>query len=125
MLCLHAKPAASSTTENGSFWFCDQQPKCHFICSEEDGYLYDKAIHAFLATNQAQPKCCVAGNPEDPEERNFAKIRVVKDPLKANYGDLFSHVQKGMNDVNTSSGEMKLSFRNRYVNMENRAIYGK
>ena len=86
MLCLHGKPAASSTTENGSFWFCGQHPKCHFICPEDEGYLYDKAIQAFLATKQERPKCCAS---ENSEERNFAKIRVVKDLLKASFGRPF------------------------------------
>ena len=85
MLCLHGTPAASSTTENGSFWFCGEYPKCHFICPEEEGYLYDKAIRAFLATNQERPKCCAV----DYEERNFAKMFVVKDPQSKNYGRPF------------------------------------
>ena len=95
MLCLHGKPAVSSTTENGTFWFCGEHPKCHFICSEEERYLYDKAIQAFLATKQERPKCC-AVNRTGPfsEERNFAKIEVVKDPQKANYGRPFFKCSK-------------------------------
>ena len=86
MLCLHGKPAVSSTTENGTFWFCGEHPKCHFICSEEEGDLYEKAIEAFLTTKQERPKCCAVDS-TDPfcEERNFAKIEVVKDPQKENY----------------------------------------
>ena len=89
MQCLHGKEAASSTTKNGDFWFCGQNPKCQFICSEEEGLLYDGAIQAFLAANCVLPKCCVLEDPEDPQECNFAKIRVVKDPQKANYGRPF------------------------------------
>ena len=66
MQCLHSKEAASTTTEKGHFWFCAQNPKCQFICSEEDGYLYDRAIQAFLAVNQVLPKCCVLEDPDDP-----------------------------------------------------------
>ena len=92
MQCLHGKEAASSTTENGNFWFCAQYPKCQFICTEEDGYLYDKAIQAFLTANQVLPKCCVFEDPDDindPQECNFAKIYVVKDPMKESYGRPF------------------------------------
>ena len=38
-------------TENGTFWFCNQYPKCQFECSEEADYLYERAIHVFLAVN--------------------------------------------------------------------------
>ena len=94
MQCLHGKAAASSTTENGDFWFCAQNPKCEFLCSEEDGLLYDRAIQAFLATNQVLPKCCVLEDPDDDQECNFAKIYVVKDPLKENYGRPFFKCSK-------------------------------
>ena len=57
MLCLHGKPAVSSTTENGTFWSCGEPSTC-FVCSEEEKQLYDKAIKAFLATKQDRPKCC-------------------------------------------------------------------
>ena len=87
MLCLLGKLAASSTTKNGSFWFCGEHPGCHFICSEEEGYLYDKAIQAFLATKQERPKCCAVN--KTSEERNYAKIRVVNDLQKASFGRPF------------------------------------
>ena len=94
MQCLHGKEAASSTTEKGDFWFCAQNPKCQFICSEEEGHLYDRAIQAFLAVNQVLPKCCVLEDPDDPQECNFAKIYVVKDPQKENYGRPFYRCSK-------------------------------
>ena len=94
MQCLHGKEAAATTTENGDFWICAQNPKCKFICAEEDGLLYDKAIQAFLAVNQVLPKCCVLEDPDDPQECNFAKIYVVKDPLKENYGRPFFKCSK-------------------------------
>ena len=77
MLCLHGKPAATSTTEKGTFWFCDEPFSCHFICSEEEAFLYDKAIKEFLATKQDRPKCCSV-TPEASAERNYARIRVAK-----------------------------------------------
>ena len=57
MLCLHGKPAVTSTTENGTFWSCGEPSTC-FVCSEEEKQLYDKAIKAFLATKQDRPSCC-------------------------------------------------------------------
>ena len=78
MQCLHGKEAASLANENGNFWFCAQNPKCQFICSEDDSYLYEKAIQAFLSANQALPRCCVL--------KDFAKFNVVKDPNKKSYG---------------------------------------
>ena len=74
-------------TKNGTFWFCGEHPSCHFICSDEKLYLYDKAIQVFLAYNQERPKCCAVG--EDYEERNFAKIGVVTDDKKENFGRPF------------------------------------
>ncbi len=77
MQCLHKLPAGTSETENRLFWFCNQNPTCHFICSEDEGYLFENAIIAYHKTGQPQPKCC--GN-------NLAKLRVVKDMLKQSYG---------------------------------------
>ena len=57
MKCLHGEPAAHSTTQNGSFWFCGQNPSCNFFCCEDEGYLYEKAITAWRATKQAHPQC--------------------------------------------------------------------
>ena len=93
MLCLHGKEAVA-TTENGDFWICAQNPKCTLICTEEDGLLYDKAIQTFLSVNQVLPKCCILEDPDDPQECNFAKIYVVKDPLKENYGRPFFKCSK-------------------------------
>ena len=80
MRCLHKLPARTSETENGLFWFCIQKPTCNFICSEDEGYLYEMGIIAFERTKQPQPYCC--GN-------NPAKLRVVKDITKQNYGRPF------------------------------------
>ena len=57
MLCLHGKPAVTSTNEEGTFWSCAESPRC-FKCSQENAVLYEKGIQAFLATNQERPKCC-------------------------------------------------------------------
>ena len=94
MLCLHGKEALSSYNENGPFWFCSQVGKddCHLMCSEEGGYLYDKAIQAFLATKQERPKCCAVD--KTSEKRNFAKMFVVKDLPNENFGRPFFRCPK-------------------------------
>ena len=79
MLCLHGKEATKSTTENGTFWFCNQPEKCHFLCSDEQTYIYDAAIKKFLATKQSVPKCC----------SGEAKMKVVTDMEKQNFGRPF------------------------------------
>ena len=56
MKCLHGEPAAYSTTQNGSFWFCNQSPSCHFFCSEDERYLFEKAIELWKSTIQPQKK---------------------------------------------------------------------
>ena len=78
MLCLHGKEATKSTTENGTFWFCNQPEKCHFSCSDEQTYIYDAAIKEFLTTKQSVPKCC----------SGEAKMKVVTDK-KQNFGRPF------------------------------------
>ena len=82
MLCLHGKPAVTSTNENGTFWTCGESTGC-FVCSEEEAPLYDKAIKAFLSTNQNRPRCCVitpvwcsACTITPTGERCYAKFRV-------------------------------------------------
>ena len=94
MLCLHGKEAIGTTTQNGNFWICGQYPKCQFICTEEEGPLYEKGIQAFLAVNQILPKCCVLEYSDDPQECNYAKICVVKDPQKKSYGRPFFKCSK-------------------------------
>ena len=49
MLCLHGKPAVTSTKENGTFWSCAESPGC-FVCPEEDAPLYEKAIREYWST---------------------------------------------------------------------------
>ena len=104
MLCLHGEEAGTSTTKNGTFWYCKQPSKCHFMCSEDQVHLYDKAVKEFLATKQDRPKCCAAkiqgqrtmvndgDNVEIPEvavQRNYAKMKVVTDMEKESYGRPF------------------------------------
>jgi hypothetical protein len=80
MECLHKLPAATTQTENGEFWFCEQKPSCHFICSKDEEYIYENTLSAFHATEQPQLVCC---------DNNAATFRVVKDIIKDNYGRPF------------------------------------
>ena len=52
MKCLHGKPAAHSTTQKGSFWFRNQSLSCHFFCSEDEEYLFEKAVESWKSTKQ-------------------------------------------------------------------------
>ena len=79
--CLHAEPCAQSTTQNGSFWFCNQNPSCNFFCSKDEGYLYEKAAAVWKSTKQPHPHCEKHGK--------LAKMHVVKHFLKSNYGRPF------------------------------------
>ena len=81
MKCLHGKAASSSTTKNGSFWFCGQNPTCNFFCSGDEGYLYEKAINSWRSTSQSQPQC--------EGHHKLAKMCVVKDMMKESYARPF------------------------------------
>ena len=78
MKCLHGEPAATSTTENGTFWFCGQNPSCNFFCPKDVGHLFEKAIDAWRATKQPHPEC--------KEHHQLATMCVVKDMMKESYG---------------------------------------
>ena len=85
MLCLHSKPAITTTTDKGTFWFCGEPFSCNLICGK-DKLLYNKAVQTFLKTNQPRPVCCGIKNSDD---RRYARLRVVKDTSKASYGRPF------------------------------------
>ena len=72
MLCLHNKPTGKIKTEKGTLWVCQQPSTCHFSCSEDQKYLYSRAVERFLRTNQAQPLCCMG----EGTSRNYAKMKV-------------------------------------------------
>ena len=81
MKCLHGELCAHTTTQNGSFWFCIQNPSCNLICSKDEGYLYEKAAAAWKSTKQPHPRCETHGK--------LAKMHVVKNLLKSNYSRPF------------------------------------
>ena len=80
MLCLCGKPT-------DAFRRCDQEPSCHFICPEDEAWIYDRAVKKFLATKQDRPKCC--GVTPKASERNYAKFGVSLVP-NAVYLDVLS-----------------------------------
>ena len=58
-----------------------QNPSCNLICSKDESYLYEKATAAWKSTKQSHPRCEKHGK--------LAKMRVVKNLLKSNYGRPF------------------------------------
>ena len=85
MLCLHGKPTGKIKTEKGTLWVCQQPSKCHFLCSEDQEYLYAGAVKDFLETKQPRPLCCMG----EGTSRNYAKMKVVTDMEKENFGRPF------------------------------------
>ena len=55
--CLHKNLLLAPRQKKGSFWFSGQNQTCNFFCSENDGYLYEKAIAAWRSMNQPHPVC--------------------------------------------------------------------
>ena len=91
MLCLHGEEAASTENEKGKFWYCNSpDEKCLFVCSDEQADLYEKAIKAFLTTNQPIPRCCAG----EKMQRHLCRMEVVKDMEKPNFGRPFFVCQK-------------------------------
>ena len=60
---------------------CNQSPSCHFFCSEDEGYLFEKAIESWNSTKQPHPRC--------DGHQKLARMRVVKDLMKPSYGRPF------------------------------------
>ena len=81
--------ASRSTTQNGSFWFCNQSSSCQFFCPEDEGYLFEKAIESCKSTKQPHPRC--------DGHQKLARMRVVKNLLKPTYGRPFFVCSDKMN----------------------------
>ena len=81
MECFHGKPAACSTTARDTFWFCGETPSCEFFCHDEDCYLFTRAMEACQNSDSNHTIC--------PTHQRLAKLRVVKDKMKDNYGRPF------------------------------------
>jgi hypothetical protein len=117
MECLQGKSASTSTTNNGSFWFCGQNPSCHFFCSEEDGYRFEKAIRTWKSAGAHQPQC--------HEHQKLARMRIVKDPMREDYGNHFSSVLTVKILVLSGNGAMSPRQLDQTAVMVFRAVYGK
>ena len=81
MECLHGKPASSSKTANGVFFYCGQKPSCNFFCSQNDCCYCESAISRWRKSNIRQPRC--------HGHEKLAKMQVVKDILKPSFGRPF------------------------------------
>ena len=60
---------------------CGQNPSCNFICAEDEGYTYEKAITSWRCTEMPHPRC--------DEHHKLAKMCVVKNLMNVNYGRPF------------------------------------
>ena len=80
MECLHGLPASTVSTKNGKFWLCNKNyPKsCEFVCPDQDRSLYETAMSMWRANGPIHPVC-------DTHQR-LARMKVVKDVIKLNFG---------------------------------------
>ena len=81
MECLHGLPASSTVTQKSTFWFCGESPSCEFFCSDQDCYMFGKAVTAYRKSGCVHPRCYGHGH--------LAKMRMVKDKNNQNYGRPF------------------------------------
>ena len=81
MECLHGELASCSQTPNGTFFYCGQKPSCNFFCPQNDCSYFQNAINLWKNSNCPQPECHI--------HNRLAKMRVVKDILKPNFGRPF------------------------------------
>ena len=88
MKCLHGEHCAQSPTEKVSFWFYNQSPSCNLICSKDEGYPYEKPAAVWKSTKQTHPR--------SEKHGKLAKMRVVKNLLKCNYGRPFFGAKKSL-----------------------------
>ena len=81
-ICLCGTPVGGNFTEEG---FCFMCSFCHYFCTEQDASIYDQGVKKFLATKQTRPRCCMI----EGFMRNYARMRVVTDMKKENFGRPF------------------------------------
>ena len=100
MLCLHGEKCyCTSSFKKGTIWYCKHlSSSCHFKCTEDDVELYAKAVKEFLTSKQNRPKCCGITRtrysdgvvyPPVVIGRTYAKMKVVTDKEKENFGRPF------------------------------------
>ena len=80
MECLHGVPAALLAHEKGKFFVCDNKNvnSCEFFCPEQDCDVFKTAIYLWKYNGAIHPVCHA--------HQQAAKMRVVKDITKQNYG---------------------------------------
>ena len=83
MECFHGVPAASVITKNGKFWRCDDKyyKSCEFFCPDQDRSLFETSLSLWKTNGAPRPMCHVHQEP--------AKMRVVKNVAKQNFGSPF------------------------------------
>ena len=82
MECLHGKPAFSSKTEDGLFFFTvGKSLAAIFFCPQNDCSYFENAIAMWRNSNSLQPRC--------HDHKKLAKMRVVKDISKPSFGRPF------------------------------------
>ena len=81
MECLHGKPASSSKTENGLFFYFGQKPSCNFFCPQNDSSYFQNAIAMWRNSNSLQPRC--------HDHKKLAQMRVMKAISKPSFGRPF------------------------------------
>ena len=84
MECLHGAPTAVITTRHsGDFHVCanKKESSCNFFCSPSDVHIFDGAVAKWRLSGVSQPSC--------PTHQKPARLMVVKDIEKANYGRHF------------------------------------
>ena len=83
MDCLYGMPASAISTKKGKFWVCNKNnPKCcELFCPEQDRSLFETAVMMWWANGAIHPQC-------DTHQR-LAKMKVVKDVNKRNFGRPF------------------------------------
>ena len=81
-ICLCGIPVGGNFTKEG---LCFECSFCHYFCTEQDAFIYDQGVKKFLATKQDRPRCCM----NEGLMRNYARMRVVTDMKKENFGRPF------------------------------------
>ena len=92
-ICLCGKPVGGTFTKEGLCFHCSF---CHYFCTEQDAFIYDQGVKKFLATKQDRPRCCMI----EGLMRNYARMRVVTDMEKPNFGRPFFVCSKKHNPCN-------------------------
>ena len=119
MECLHGVPAASIITKNGKFWRCDDKyyKSCEFFCPDQDRSLFETSLSLWKTNGAPRPMCHVHQEP--------AKMRVVKNVAKQNFGSPFFVCCNRENPCSFWSGAIKWKSRDQHANTDWFVAFGK